>query len=102
MREIISRFLLLFYSCGDCPAGYTGDGKTCSDIDECLLDSCDHICVNSPGSFTCACRSGYQLNIDGSTCDGEFAILYSIRLNIYLSNNLVAQRNLSPENLPWV
>ena len=52
--------------CGECPAGYTGDGRTCSDIDECLQDSCDHICINSPGSYTCTCRSGYMLDADGS------------------------------------
>ncbi|XP_067939788.1 mucin-like protein [Watersipora subatra] len=57
------------YACGDCPAGYTGDGKTCTDIDECTGDVCGHICINSPGSFVCACRTGYNLNIDGSTCD---------------------------------
>ncbi|XP_067939795.1 mucin-like protein [Watersipora subatra] len=57
------------YKCGDCPAGYTGDGKTCSDVDECTEDVCGHICINSPGSFVCACRTGYTLNIDGDTCD---------------------------------
>ncbi|XP_067939805.1 mucin-like protein [Watersipora subatra] len=57
------------YTCGDCPAGYTGDGKTCTDVDECTEDVCGHICINSPGSFVCACRTGYSLNIDGSTCD---------------------------------
>ncbi|XP_067928014.1 mucin-like protein [Watersipora subatra] len=57
------------YTCGDCPAGYTGDGKTCTDVDECTEDVCGHICINSPGSFVCACRTGYTLNIDGSTCD---------------------------------
>ncbi|XP_067928026.1 uncharacterized protein [Watersipora subatra] len=57
------------YTCGNCPVGYTGDGKTCSDIDECTEDVCGHICINSPGSFVCSCRTGYSLNIDGSTCD---------------------------------
>ena len=60
------------HRCGDCPAGYTGDGKTCSDIDECEEEeSCDHTCVNSPGSFVCTCMSGYDLQDDGSSCVGK-------------------------------
>lgn len=31
-------------------------------MDECELNTtCDHNCVNTPGSFYCACRTGYQL-----------------------------------------
>ena len=58
------------FRCGDCPAGYTGDGKTCADVDECEEEVCDHICINTPGAFVCDCRTGYALNEDGSTCDG--------------------------------
>ena len=64
----------VFCRCGDCPAGYTGDGKDCSDIDECGSDVCDQICVNSPGSYVCTCRSGYVLNSDTSTCDSKYNI----------------------------
>ena len=42
-----------------------------TDIDECALGVCDHNCVNSVGSYTCSCRTGYQLNVDGHTCNGE-------------------------------
>ena len=53
--------------------GYTGDGRTCSDINECILNNggCSvrpHVtCVNTPGSFTCEpCPEGYSGN--GQAC----------------------------------
>uniref|UniRef100_A0A8D0PXP5 Signal peptide, CUB and EGF-like domain-containing protein 1 n=1 Tax=Sus scrofa TaxID=9823 RepID=A0A8D0PXP5_PIG len=73
-----------------CPVGFTlqPDGKTCKgqckqpsrnstsafsggcqasvlhwrDIDECSFErTCDHVCINSPGSFQCLCHRGYTL-----------------------------------------
>lgn len=43
------------------------------DVDECLVlnGTCEHICVNTQGSFQCSCRPGYQLHIDGRTCVGQ-------------------------------
>uniref|UniRef100_A0A5S6QS67 EGF-like domain-containing protein n=1 Tax=Trichuris muris TaxID=70415 RepID=A0A5S6QS67_TRIMR len=52
-----------------CLAGYKGDGKTCTDMDECQADhECDENadCVNVPGSYFCQCRSGYFGN--GTYC----------------------------------
>jgi hypothetical protein len=50
----------------ECMPGYTGDGKTCEDTDECDLvnptHDCDAMadCDNTPsGSFTCTCKEGY-------------------------------------------
>ena len=47
-------------SCND---GFSGDGITCADVDECIdgTHNC-HIngeCTNTPGSFTCACNDGF-------------------------------------------
>jgi len=74
----ISKHLINIYTnyrCGDCPPGYTGDGKTCTDIDECEDESsCGYICINSPGSYVCVCSDGYELNEDGAACDGKFNI----------------------------
>ena len=66
-------------TCGDgvcksgvctCPAGSTGSGVKCVDINECLLDNggCDSNaqCSNTTGSFSCACKSGFTGN--GKTC----------------------------------
>ena len=43
------------------------------EIDECLedIDDCDALatCMNTVGSFTCACNSGYQG--PGNVCTGE-------------------------------
>ncbi|HEY4160031.1 MAG TPA: SUMF1/EgtB/PvdO family nonheme iron enzyme, partial [Polyangiaceae bacterium] len=56
--------------------GYTCDitqsPSKCSDIDECMLgtDNCSSnaTCANTPGSFTCACKSGYASPDNGVTC----------------------------------
>ncbi len=60
-------------SCAGCPAGYTGDGRTCADVDECALGtagcSTNASCSNVPGSFTCSCEPGFTG--DGITCESE-------------------------------
>ena len=62
-----------FYECA-CDAGYQGDGKTCTNTDECLLliDDCDAnaLCTDTMGGFTCACSPGFVG--DGATCDARY------------------------------
>ncbi|XP_077596958.1 endosialin [Stigmatopora nigra] len=54
-----------------CPPGYqTGrDGRSCSDVDECLQQPCSQACVNVPGTFHCACHAGYRQDEDGECVD---------------------------------
>ena len=46
------------------------------DIDECSnqtsLNDCSDRCVNTVGSFMCACSSGYRLASDQRTCIGKY------------------------------
>lgn len=51
-----------------CLAGFSGDGKSCDDIDECQPGRCHRYaqCFNIPGSFSCRCAPGYQG--DGFQC----------------------------------
>ncbi|OXB70821.1 UNVERIFIED_CONTAM: hypothetical protein H355_002145 [Colinus virginianus] len=53
-----------------CPAsGYTGDGTTCTDIDECEREDACHrsaTCTNLPGSYSCQCLPGFRG--DGHNC----------------------------------
>ena len=43
------------------------------DENECLTgdDFCAQNCSNTVGSYTCTCNTGYTLNSDGYTCNGN-------------------------------
>ena len=50
-----------------------------TDIDECNgTNPCapNGNCVNTNGSFTCNCSSGYELDTGGQNCSGTFIILF--------------------------
>lgn len=55
------------YSCS-CRHGYRGDGRRCTDIDECEQPPChrEASCSNTQGSFSCHCRPGFTG--DGINC----------------------------------
>ena len=56
------------YSC-TCKKGFTGDGRSCADINECNSNPCgsNEACQNSVGSYKCkACGTGMKPN--GSEC----------------------------------
>ncbi|XP_029471810.1 cysteine-rich with EGF-like domain protein 2 isoform X1 [Rhinatrema bivittatum] len=51
--------------CKNCCLGYTMEGETCTDIDECNFDEkvCtreNEDCINTPGSYKCACSEGFE------------------------------------------
>uniref|UniRef100_A0A4W3K7X0 Cubilin n=1 Tax=Callorhinchus milii TaxID=7868 RepID=A0A4W3K7X0_CALMI len=61
------------YSCGDCPAGWRGNGHSCQDVNECETSNggCSQdpmvLCLNTMGSFHCgSCPPGYEG--DGKVC----------------------------------
>lgn len=44
-----------------------------SDINECgsnATNNCSQTCLNHPGSYECACETGYSLASDERTCEG--------------------------------
>ncbi|KAK4019758.1 hypothetical protein OUZ56_001766 [Daphnia magna] len=53
-----------------CAPGYTGPSCE-SDLDECSAPGsnvCQQTCINSAGSYQCACHEGFQLQDDGRSC----------------------------------
>ncbi|XP_052261338.1 mucin-like protein [Dreissena polymorpha] len=58
------------YTCA-CAAGYTGNGYTCVDLNECDTTNggCAQGCTNTIGGHSCYCGQGYVLNADGRACN---------------------------------
>lgn len=64
------------FSC-TCPEGFRlhADQRNCSDVDECQLQACHpHLCINTPGSYECACGTGYQM-VDGKCEETDGCLL---------------------------
>ncbi|XP_036375886.1 hemicentin-1 [Megalops cyprinoides] len=54
---------------GACPEGFKTRNGRCLDINECeSRDTCQHECMNTPGSYRCLCPNGYRLMTNGKTC----------------------------------
>ena len=42
------------------------------DVDECQgTTPCGQLCMNTDGSYECGCTSGYELQQDEQTCEGQ-------------------------------
>ena len=59
------------YTC-TCPRGFAGDGAVaCHDVNECEANPCPgaHMaCINSPGTYACACTPGFAMDVASMTC----------------------------------
>ena len=62
-------------------------GCSFTDINECIdnVTLCDHICVNTDGSYFCSCMDGYVLKKGTNMCIGKQSafILLSLCLVIW-------------------
>ncbi|OWF55878.1 Fibrillin-3 [Mizuhopecten yessoensis] len=56
-------------TCAACPFGLTGDGRTCTEVNECLVYTpCDHNCQDLVGGYSCSCNAGFDLQADLRSC----------------------------------
>ena len=69
------------------------DLNECSSVDD---NSCEHECINTYGSYECACDHGYSLTDDQITCIGivcyDIYNIYLIYIRIYLVNLVAGVR----------
>ena len=44
-----------------------------ADINECTSNNgnCEHICINTNGSYSCSCYNGYSLDMNRKNCTGK-------------------------------
>jgi hypothetical protein len=54
------------------------NGSCLIDVNECGDDDlhfCEQVCNNTHGSHNCLCFDGYELSIDGFSCNGEKLVM---------------------------
>uniref|UniRef100_A0A3P9M5Z2 Hemicentin 1 n=1 Tax=Oryzias latipes TaxID=8090 RepID=A0A3P9M5Z2_ORYLA len=62
-----------------CQRGFESRGGLCL-INECeMRDTCQHECMNTPGSHRCLCPAGYRLMINGKTCQVDECLEQNIQ-----------------------
>ncbi|XP_076068063.1 signal peptide, CUB and EGF-like domain-containing protein 3 [Oratosquilla oratoria] len=69
-RNAVCKTLRRFHRCS-CKKGWEGNGRTCTDVDECRLRNggCVHLCRNLPGNYSCACHPGFAPDpMDAHNC----------------------------------
>lgn len=72
------------------------DGTTCDDVDECAsATACGQLCINSVGSYHCACQQGFVMEQGGKHCKVSGRLKIKVAL-VYdpLQANLDAMLNL--------
>ena len=64
------------------------------DINECVLGTsgCNQLCNNTVGSYTCSCNTGYTLDLNNLTCNGECHHSYA---NCHTDTKINVDRKLS-------
>ncbi|XP_021494965.1 fibulin-2 isoform X2 [Meriones unguiculatus] len=98
--EMASREALSLSTEAELPNSLPGD-----DQDECLLlpgELCQHLCINTVGSFRCACFPGFELQGDGRTCrpDGGAPQLDTSRQSAPRSESAQLPPNTIPLPVP--
>nr|XP_022299294.1 uncharacterized protein LOC111108065 [Crassostrea virginica] len=73
------------FTCGSCPSHLVGNGITCSDKDECVVNKpppCQQTCTNIANGYVCSCSAGYTLGADLSSCvDNNECLLKTDKCN---------------------
>ncbi|CAF4640268.1 unnamed protein product [Rotaria sp. Silwood1] len=83
-----------------CQSGYRMNETTgiCEDINECRERLvCDHYCINTLGSYRCACNENYQLKSDKHTCTFRTNVVTPAFL-FGLFDNGIHKLNMTYEN----
>ncbi|XP_055473502.1 fibulin-2 isoform X2 [Psammomys obesus] len=98
--EMASREALSLSTEAELPNSLPGD-----DQDECLLlpgELCQHLCINTVGSYRCACFPGFELQGDGRTCrpDGGAPQLDTARQSAPRSESAQLPPNTIPLPVP--
>eukprot|EP00057_Strongylocentrotus_purpuratus_P026506 XP_011680980.1 PREDICTED: low-density lipoprotein receptor-related protein 1 isoform X3 [Strongylocentrotus purpuratus] len=75
-----------------CPIGYQvnqSNSTICEDINECdIYGTCDQICKNIPGSYSCSCAGGYKEFSEGRCQSDEDAKLLVANVDNLLQLNI--------------
>ncbi|XP_046644304.1 epidermal growth factor-like protein 7 isoform X2 [Daphnia pulicaria] len=87
----------------NCAPGYTGPSCE-SDLDECAAPSsnlCQQTCINSAGSYQCACHDGFQLQDDGRSCKFRLELVPELK-TLLINYESMSKRLAALEQEPRV